>query len=447
MTIGNDLRRAVKGQVLVSGDDTFDQARRPWSLVVDQPVLAVVEAEDAADVAALVRYARLAGLSVSAQPSGHGATGAVEGVILLRTGRLGGVEIRPGQRTARVGAGVRWSEVLSAASPHGLTGLAGSSPVPNVVGYTLGGGLSWFSRRHGLAADSVRAFDVVDAEGVMTRVTADSDAELFWALRGGGGDFALVTALEFDLYPAPHLYGGRLIWPAERAREVLAAFREVTAEAPEELAVWFNLLDFPPLPFLPDALRGKALVAIDTAFLGEAGEGRALLRRFEEIGGMTDDTRRPLAVANLGDICAEPTEPTSGVGHAELLTGLDDAAAEVLLTDPIAPLLSLQIRHLGGALARPVPGGGACGHLSEPYSLYMIGVTPTAEAVAAAETRQKEIAGALVPYTSGRKPYTFLGVGERAAAAFPGDVLARLRGVKRARDPRNVFRSNYPVLG
>ncbi|GAA4227960.1 FAD/FMN-containing dehydrogenase [Streptosporangium album] len=132
---------------------------------MEQPVLAVVEAGDADDVAALAGYARLAGLTVSAQPSGHGATGDVDGVILLRTGRLDGVDIRPGQRSVRVGAGVKWDRELTAASPHGLTGLAGSSPVPSVIGYTLGGGLSWFGRRHGFAADSVRALDVVDAGG------------------------------------------------------------------------------------------------------------------------------------------------------------------------------------------------------------------------------------------------------------------------------------------
>ncbi|MEV4187629.1 FAD-dependent oxidoreductase, partial [Streptosporangium canum] len=183
----NDLRSLIRGHVSLVGDDGFDQARRPWNLAVEQPVRAVVEAADADDVAALVRYARDAGLTVSAQPSGHGATGDVDGVILLRTGRLDEVRVDPGARTARVGAGVAWGQVQAVAGPHGLTGLPGSSPVVSVVGYTLGGGLSWFGRRYGWAADSVTAFEVVDADGVRARVTADSDVDLFWALRGGGG--------------------------------------------------------------------------------------------------------------------------------------------------------------------------------------------------------------------------------------------------------------------
>ncbi|MFJ2030585.1 FAD-binding oxidoreductase [Streptosporangium sp. NPDC087985] len=447
MTIGNDLRRAVRGQVLVAGDEGFEQARRAWNLAVDQPVRAVVEAEDADDVAALAGYARRAGLTVAAQPSGHGASGDVEGVVLLRTGRLGGVDVRPETRTVRVGAGVKWGEVLAAASPHHLTGLVGSSPALSVVGYTLGGGLSWFGRRHGFAADSVRAFDVVDAEGARTTVNADSDAELFWALRGGGGDFALVTAVEFDLYPAPHLYGGRVIWPAERAPEVLAVFREITAEAPEELTAWFNLLNFPPLPVLPKFLRGLAAVTVDVTYLGQTDEAQTLLRRLDKIDGVIMDTRGPLRPAELGGVCAEPVDPGPDMFRGELLTGLDEAVAAALLSGPIDPLVSVQVRHLGGALARPAAGGGACGHLAEPYLLGMLGVPSGPEVAAAIRERHDAFTGLLAPYAGGRKPYTYLGAEESAAAAFPGDVLARLRDVKRARDPHGVFRSNHPVLG
>ncbi|MEV4259707.1 FAD-dependent oxidoreductase, partial [Spirillospora sp. NPDC049652] len=190
MSIGNELRGVLRGTVLEAGDDGFERARRPWNLAVEQPVRAVVEAADAEDVAALVRHARLAGLTVATQPSGHGATGDTADAVLLRTTRLDELSVDPETRTARAGAGVKWGRVLEAASPHGLTGLAGSSPAVTVTGYTLGGGLSWFGRRHGFASDSVRAFEVVDASGTPARVTAASDPDLFWALRGGGGDLA-----------------------------------------------------------------------------------------------------------------------------------------------------------------------------------------------------------------------------------------------------------------
>lgn len=437
MTIGNDLRAAVKGRVLTQGDEGFDVARRPWNLAVDQRVAAVVDAADAADVAAVVRQARLAGLAVLAQPSGHGASGDTDGAILLRTGGLSGVEICPQERMARVGAGVKWGEV-TAAGPHGLTGLAGSSPAVSVTGYTLGGGLSWFSRAHGFAANSVRAFDVVDADGVQRRVTAQSDPELFWALRGGSGEFAVVTAVEFSLHPAPELYGGRTVWPASAAPAVLEAYREVTATAPDELTVWYDLLQFPGAP---------AMVAVDTTYLGPAGEAEALLRRFDKIDGRMSDSRGPLPVAELGTITAEPTDPGPGTSRAELLTELTDDVAEALLAEPIDPLLSVQLRHLGGALAGLPANAGACGELTEPYLLYTFGIPTTPEKAAAVHERQRDLAAALTPYTSGRKPYTFLAPGERAANAFTPAALSRLRALKRERDPRGTFRTNYPVLG
>ncbi|MEU4230555.1 FAD-binding protein [Nonomuraea sp. NPDC026600] len=417
----------INGKVLLPGDAGFDEARKPWNLAVDQPVRAVIEAADADDVAAAVSYARLNGLAVTAQPTGHGASGDTDGTILLKTARMNGLTVEDG--IARAGAGVKWGEVLAAASPLGLTGLAGSSPVVGVTGYTLGGGLSWFGRKYGFAADSVRAFEAVGATGDPVRVTAESDPELFWGLRGGGGDFALVTSVEFDLRPAPFLYGGRMMWPVERAREVFDAFTETTAEAPEELTVWFDLLKFP---------GGPGYVAIDSTFLGEhPGD---LLRRFDRIGGMISDTRRPMPVAELGSICAEPTDPSAGMGRFELLTGLD-GVADVLLGAPIDPLISVQIRHMGGALARPAEGGGAAGQLAEPYSVYMFGL-PSRETT----ERIADLTKALVPYTSGRKPYTMLAQGEQAASAFPASTLARLRDLKRTRDPHGVIRANFPVL-
>ncbi|WP_188195337.1 FAD-binding oxidoreductase [Nonomuraea sp. SYSU D8015] len=432
-----DLRSAVKGRVLLPGDDGFEQASKAWNLAVEQRVAAVVEAEDAGDVAAVVGYARRSGLAVSAQPSGHGASGDVDGVILLRTGRLGGVEVNPEERTARVGAGVTWGRVLAEAGPHGLTGLAGSSPVVSVTGYTLGGGLSWFGRKHGFAADSVRAFDLVTAGGERARVTADSDPDLFWALRGGGGDFALVTAVEFGLHPAPSLYGGRVMWPGHRTREVFDAFMEITAEAPDELSVWFNRMQFPQAP---------PMVAVDAAFLGDEAEGRALLARLDKIDDVIADKRGPVAVADLGDITAEPTDPVPGRSRAELLTGVDDAVVEALLGGPIEPLMGLQLRHLGGALAASRPGAGPSGPVAEPYLLYMLGAAINPELSAAVGGKQAWVVEELGARVSGRKPYTMLGRGERAEAAFSAEAIARLREIKRDRDPEGVLRANFPIL-
>ncbi|HEX2317101.1 MAG TPA: FAD-binding oxidoreductase [Thermomonospora sp.] len=426
------LTNTIRGRVLQPGDEGFDEARRPWNLAIDQPVAAVVEAADADDVVAVVRAAREAGLAVAPQGTGHGATGDVDGVILLRTHRLDSLEIRPDERTARVGAGVQWGRVQAAAAPHGLTGLPGSSPVVGVAGYTLGGGLSWFGRRYGWASDGVRAFEIVDADGIRGTVTADTDPELFWALRGGGGGHALVTAVEFGLHPLPGLYGGRMLWPATRAAEVFEAYTALTATAPDELTLWLDLLNFP---------GADPMVAVDATYLGDADEGRELLAGLEGLGGFLSDGRRAMELTELGGITAEPTDPSPGLSRGETLTALDDTVVKALLGEPLAPLLSVQIRHLGGALARP--SSGASGALAEPYSLYLFGVPAGPEVARGIRARQEEIVQAVAPVLGSRKPYTYLAPGEDATAAFPADTVARLRDLKRDRDPHGVIRAGY----
>ncbi|MEU8898731.1 FAD-binding protein [Nocardia sp. NPDC048505] len=433
-----DLRAALSGRVLLPGEDGFEAAARPWNLAVPQRVAAVVEVADAADVATVVERAGAMGVPVAAQPTGHGAAGALEAAILLRTGRLDRIEIDPRRRIASVGAGVQWGAVQAAAGAHGLTGLAGSSPVAGVTGYTLGGGLSWFGRKYGWAADAVRAFEIVDAAGTPARITADSDPELFWALRGGGGDFGIVTGLEFDLFPAPAVYGGRVMWPGQRTPEVFALFQRITANAPEELSVWFHRV-------LPPGAPG-AMVGLDSVYLGDPETGRELLAVLGEIGGALTDTRGVIAVADLGAIAAEPTEPSPAVTHGELLTGLDAAALRAVVAEPVAPLMTIQIRHLGGALARTRPGGGACGPVAEPYLLYLLGLG-LPHLVGPVAARRAELTAALGAQLSGRKPYTFLSGADTATAAFDAGTLARLREIKRERDPKSVLRANFPVLG
>lgn len=426
------LRSTVRGQVWLPGEPDFDAARRPWNLAIEQPVDAVVEAADAADVAALIRHARAAGLSVTTQPNGHGATGRTAGTILLRTRRLDTLQVDPATRRARVGAGVSSGRLQAAAAPHGLTGLPGSSPVVSVTGVALGGGLSWFSRAHGWVAESVTAFDVVDADGRERHLTADTEPDLFWALRGGGGSFAVVTALELALHPAPHLYGGRVRWPAAHAPAVLDAYRTITASAPDTLTVWLDLLRFP---------GAAPMVAVDVTYLGDPDDARELLSPLDRLPAPLSDSRQPMSVAALGSITAEPTEPSAGLSHTELLTTLDDGTVKALLAEPIAPLLSVQLRHLEGALARP--SDSPHGPLTEPYALYLFGLPTDPARAEAVATKQRALAEALP--TSGRKPFTFLNPSETVADAFAPDVVRRLRGIKRRHDPHDVFRANFPV--
>ena len=427
-----ELRNAVKGSVLLPGEDGFDAASRPWSVAVPQPVAAVVELADDADAVGLVRYAKDNGTPITVQPSGHGASGNTADAILVRTGRLDSVEVDPDRRSARAGAGVKWGAVLAEAGKHGLTGLAGSSPLVSVVGYTLGGGLSWFGRKYGVAAESVTALDVVLASGETARVTAESESELFWALRGGGGDFAVVTAMEFGLHPTPVLYGGRMMWPDHRTRAVFEAFADITATAPDELTMGVGRLKPPGAP---------AMVGVDLAFLGPADDARDLLGPLELIGDAIADTRGPVAVADLGEISDDPVDPSAVKARADLLSELD---LDRLLAEPIDPLLAVQVRHLGGALA--LPGSGPTGGIDEPYVLNQLGLLPDPQSAAAVGDKQARIIEGLGTAVTGRKkPYTALGPGDSAADVFTEPVLERLRRVKRTYDPDGIIRANHPV--
>lgn len=431
--ITEELRSNIRGCVWVPTDSGFDDIRRPWNLAVDQDVSAVVEAADAADVVALVRLASSRNLSIATQPSGHGATGRTAGSILLRTGHLNSIDIDPTTMIARIGAGVRSGDLQRAAAAHGLTALPGSSPVVTVTGAALGGGLSWFGRSFGWMADSVRGFDVVEADGNAHRVTPSADPDLFWALRGGGGDLAIVTAAELQLHPAPRVFGGRQLWPATHARQVAEIYRAMTVKAPDALSLWLELLSFP---------GAEPLIAIDSTFLGDEATARSLMSETDDLPAPLSDTRAVMSAANLGSITAEPTDPGPGRSRAELLTALDDNALDALLAEPIAPLLSVQVRHLGGALSQP--SDSPYGPLVEPYAVYMFGVPATAEISESIVNKQAAVANSLP--ISGRKPVTFLNPSEDLTDALPAASIERLRLLKTQRDPERVIRGNFSVL-
>lgn len=432
-----DLRRladVIRGRIWFPGDPDFDRAHRPWNLAVEQAVHAVVEAADAQDVADLVAFARDNGLAVATQPSGHGATGRAADAILLRTTRLDSIEIDPDAMTATIGAGVRSGDLQCAAAAHGLTALPGSSPVVTVVGAALGGGLSWFGRAFGWIADSILAADVVMADGTARHISAETDPELLWALRGGGGDLVIVTSLQLSLRRAPTLFGGRQLWSASHADEVAQAYRAMTATAPESLTLWLELLHFP---------GGEPMIAIDSTYLGDADEARVLMSATDALPAPLSDTRAAVSVAEVGTITAEPTDPGPGQSRGELLTRLDESDLAALLADPIAPLMTVQVRHLGGALA--LPSDSPHGALTEPYAVYLFGVPATAEVADQIAEKQARVASGLP--TSERKPMTFLNPSETLSDALAPKAIERLARLKNAVDPDARIRGNFGIRG
>lgn len=446
----DELRRQVRGRVTGAADGDWDAARQAWHLLADQRPAAVVHAAGVDDIAATVRFAREHGLSVTAQPVGHGATPALDGAILLRTTDLHDLSVDLTAGTARVAAGVRWRELNDALSGSGLTSLPGSSGDTTVVGYTLGGGLSWFGRKYGQAANHVVAIELVDPAGELVRVTRKSDPDLFWALRGGGGDFGIVTALEVELLPAEEIYGGRLLWPVEHARDILLAYSAMTRTAPDELTLWAWLLNLPDVPFVPEPLRGKWVVAVDSTFLGPAAEAEKLLAPLRAVATPMADGLDTIPLKLLGTIAQEPDEPVPGLLSTVLLTEFDeqviDALLDVAAPGTPSPLFAYEIRHFGGALSRPGADDGAAGHVEEPYMLLFGGMVAVPELLPLITGAIAGVEHAMAPWVSGRRLPNFA-PSDPVDQLYPADVVARLRSIKDERDPDGVFRSNHPVRG
>src|SRR3954469_791245 len=254
------------------GDEGWDSARAAWNVAFDQQPAMVGLPTNADEVAEIVAIAREAGLRVAVQAAGHnsGALGPVgDDTLLLKTTRMTGAEVDAGARRARANAAAKWHDVAGPASGEGLAPLLGSSAEVGVVGYTLGGGLGWLGRKYGLACNSVVSADVVTADGPLLRADRDNDPELFWALRGGGGAFGAVTSLELELFEVPQLYCGMLVWPWEHSAEVFHAWREYLPGLPDELSGCARVLQVPPLPDIPEMVRGRNLVVVEVVYLGD----------------------------------------------------------------------------------------------------------------------------------------------------------------------------------
>ena len=444
-----DLDAQLGDRVVGPQDPDWDEARRAWNLAVDQRPAAVARPESAQDVVAVVEVAREHGLRVAPQGTGHGAPAraSLAGSVLLDMSRMNAVEIDPGARRARLQAGAQWQHVVGPAAEHGLAGLSGSAPDVCVTGYALGGGVSWMIRRFGLAANSVRAAEVVTAEGRQVRADADSEPDLFWALRGGGGSFGVVTALELELFPVAELYAGVLFWPQERAADVLKAWAGWTADLPDEMTSLGRLLNIPPLEEIPEPMRGRSFVVVEAAWLGDEAGGAEQLAPLRELAPEMD-TFAMIPPPGLAAVHMDPPEPVPGVGDgmsladfpAEAIDGLVGAAGPE--TD--SPLVSLEVRHLGGAAARRDSDHGALAAVDARYSLYAVGMAADAGMKQAVEQRLDQVQSALAPWDAGR----ILNFADRPvdpARMFTEEAYRRLREIKSRYDPDNVIQANHEI--
>ena len=445
-----ELRNVIDGHVVLPGEQGWDLARRAWNLAADQRPVAVVFVETPDDVAAVVEYARRLGLRVTTQATGHfaGSLDGFDDTILVKTSRMRGLEIDPEARTARAEAGVLWEEVVLAAGEHGLAGLAGSSPDVGVVGYTLGGGLGWLARRYGLAANSVIAVELVTADGRFVRADRDTEPDLFWAVRGGGGSFGIVTAVEFALYPVAEVYAGILFFPFERAAEVLNAWSEWVEDTPEEITSAGRLMQFPPIPDIPEHVRGRSFVMVEAAYIGTESDGAELLRPLRELGPEMD-TFAMIPTAELRFLHMDPPQPVPGAGDGMALAELTPEAVDALVAvaGPASgsPLLSVELRQLGGAVAVERPQHGAVGHLDAGFALFGLGMALNPEMEAAVKVHAQTVKDALAPWAAGRGYFNFSDTPLEGRSLYPPATYLRLQDVKAAYDPDELFRVSHPI--
>ncbi len=442
---------ALAGRLATPDDSDWDQARLAWNLAADQQPVAVAFAENSGDVVATVRFAAENGLKVAAQGTGHGAAplAPLDGTILLKTERMRGIEIDPDTQTARVEAGVLVLELSEAAQEHGLCSMPGSAPDVGVVGYTLGGGLSWLGRRHGFACNRVRAIELIDADGEARRVDAENDADLFWALRGGGGGYAAVVALHLDLLPIDEIYAGALVFPAEVGAEAVRTYRDWIATVPDEVTSIVRFVTPPPIPDVPEPIRGRPLLTIDAACIGSQEEGEATIAPLREIGETIMDTFAWMPAAGLCRIHMDPESPVPGIGDGATIRELPDEAIDafVAVAGPGSgsPLLLSELRHLGGALGRPDENGGALSHLDAGFAMYSVGMPMTPELGEAIPDHLSKIAETMQPWRADGGYYNFVEGPCDVDAILPPDVCSRLGEVKSKWDPEGRIVANHVV--
>jgi FAD/FMN-containing dehydrogenase len=450
-SLSPDTFAALRGRVTMPGDTGWDAARSGWNRAVDQRPVAVVEAVGAGDVEAVLRIARDAGLRVAPQATGHGAEslGPLEGTILLKTSAMRGVQVDPDAGVARVEAGAQAGAVADAAGAHGLAPVLGLAATVGVAGLALDGGTGWLSRTYGLCSSNVRAFEVVTAASERVRVDARREPELYWALRGGGGRFAIVTALELEAHPVAEVCAGMVAWPAERAAEVLERFRDWAREAPESVGAVFRYLALPAIDAVPEPLRGRRIVAVIAACLGSAPDAERLMQPVRAAGDALVDTFGPIEPAALVRVAGDPEAPAPARGDGflveDLTPGLVEAVAELIAADALAPLGALELRVLGGALARAPEGHGALARLEGAYSLFAGGAVLDAEAGEAIAARHAMLRARLAPWIAPRALLNSSGGGIDPATAFDDATWARLMRARDAYDPDRVIVAHHPL--
>ena len=448
-----ELREAVRGNVVTPADAGYVEASHAWNGAYDgrRPAL-IVQCTGAADVIAAVGFARGNHLDIAVRGGGHSVAGlsTVDGGIVIDLGPMSDVTVDAEAKRASVGGGAVWADVDHETQAHGLATTGGLVSTTGVAGFTLGGGIGWTMRKFGLACDNLAGADVVTADGRLVHCSETENPDLLWGLRGGGGNFGIVTRFELDLHPlGPMIYAGPVFYPADAARDLLVAFREWAAETPDEVTGVVNLTSAPPLPVIPEEWHGKKVVAFIAASTGPVDSGAGLVRRMRDVAEPIADLLGPMPYGVLQSLL-DPLWPKGIHAYfkAANVSGLDDGLVGRLCAvhlEAPGPQCEIHVHQMGGAVGRVADDATAFPERSMPYVVNAVTGYQDPDAGDAHRDWARAVADAAGDAATGRAYVNFLGEKEDARAAYGEDKYARLAALKDAYDPTNVFALNQNI--
>ncbi len=435
------LAAVVRGPLCIPGDPGYDQARQVWNGMIDKRPAAIVEAAGVADVMATVEFARVSGLPLAVRGGGHNVTGnaVCHGGVVLDLGRMRSVHVDPIRRTARVEGGATWREYDRETQVHGLASPGGLVSSTGVGGLTLGGGFGYLSRLHGLSSDNLVSVDVVTADGRLLITSAEEHADLFWGVRGGGGNFGVATSFKFRLHPVNGIYGGLLVFPAAMAWSVFQRYREVAENAPDTLTVYAALVPSP---------AGRA-IGIVVAYVGPENEGRRLIQPLRDLGSALLDTVAwmPYCELQQQQDAAYP-QGLRNYWKSAYLKGLSDDALRTLIdavAQPPSPMCHIIIEQFGGAVARLPEDATAFQHRAAKYNVMILGLSSDAADDMPNRAWVRDTWERIQPYATGGAYVNYLDADEDAHRAYTGTTYQRLAALKRKFDPGNLFHLNQNI--
>ena len=446
MTDVNSLRARISGPVLTPSDAGFAEEVAAWSASHIHTPEVAVGAASAQDVAEAVQFARDNDMPVRVQATGHGALLDITDGMLILTRRLDTVQVDPSTRVATIGAGVTWGTVVAAAAGYGLAPITGSSPTVGVVGFLTGGGLGPLARSHGFASDYVVGFTAVTADGSIVEANAETNPDLFWALRGGKGGLAIVTEVRIQLVELAEFYAGSLVFDAPDIEAALRAWAEYTATADDDVSTSVAVLRMPDFPFIPEPVRGRTLLSIRFTYPGDAATGEKLAAALRSAAPVYLDQLAQIPTSAVATIHGDPTDPSPVKTYGRMLTGVDQELVSALLehVGPAqqAPFVSAELRHLGNRTAIDVPEGSAVGGRGGAFTLSLVGAPNPALFETVIPGAADGILRAIGPWLYDETTINFLpsiSTQEAFESAWPSDIRQRLATVRAEYDPSRVF--------